>query len=466
MPGGNIDKYPPYWAVPFSTFEGVTDFLRELDHACTLAGRPSDGTVDFQAVADCLQALGRPDRRYRSVHVTGTNGKTTVSRMVAGLLKATGTRVGLYTSPHLLHFRERISIDGHPISEAALVDACSHVKAYLDVRGLAGDRLSPFEFLTVAAFFAFAAAKVDYAVIEVGIGGAQDATNVVAPDLSIITNVDYDHMDLLGDRLEHIARAKSGIIKPMTPVVCGSMPEEARAVIMSRAAEIQAPLMLIDRDYDIPELCHSGMETLCSVRIGRRRWDRIVLSSPASFMATNAAHALTAYDILRRRGAIAPLCDEEVRTVFAATEFPASCELLPGSPTVLANGAHNGPAMAQLASLLRRIFEGRRRVLVVSIERDKDSEVMIRHLAQTSADRIIFTRCPSGTTIEPGRLAASWRHVTHVAAEVLDSPEVALSRACQAAAPDGLVVVTGSVQLAGLARSTEPAMALTPPLRP
>lgn len=201
MPETESKKYPPYWAVPFSSYKKVTDFLRELETACILRGQPSDGTVSFGAIARCLQELGRPDRAYRSIHITGTNGKTSVSRMTAALLQASGMKVGLYTSPHLGHFRKRISVNGQPISEQELVDACNQLKSLMD---WAGVEMSPFEFLTAAAFFAFRAAKVDYAVVEVGIGGREDATNVIATE-------------------------KSGIIKPFTPVVCGPMADGSLA---------------------------------------------------------------------------------------------------------------------------------------------------------------------------------------------------------------------------------------------
>ena len=238
MPEGESKKYPPYWAVPFSSYKEVTDFLRDLETACIFRGQPSDGTVSFGAIARCLQELGRPDRDYRSVHIAGTNGKTSVSRMTAALIQAGGMKVGLYTSPHLGHFRERISVNGQPISEQELVDACNHLKSLMD---WAGVELTPFEFLTAAAFFAFRSAKVDYAVVEVGIGGRHDATNVIAPEVSVITNVDYDHMDVLGDTLEQIAAEKSGIIKPLTPVVCGPMQDGPRSLILAPRRAVEGP---------------------------------------------------------------------------------------------------------------------------------------------------------------------------------------------------------------------------------
>ena len=449
MPDRESKQYPPYWAVPFSSYKEVTDFLRELETACILRGRPSDGTVSFGAIARVLQELGRPDRAYRSVHVTGTNGKTSVSRMTAALLQASGMQVGLYTSPHLGHFRERISVNGQPISEQELVDACNHLKSLMD---WAGVDMSPFEFLTVTAFFAFRAAKVDYAVVEVGIGGREDATNVIAPEISVITNVDYDHMEILGDSLEAIAAEKSGIIKPFTPVVCGPMSDGPRSLILSRAEQLKAPLLLIGQDYEAKDFVRTGYRGTCSLRVGASTWDGITVDSPAAFMATNAAHALAAYDVLRRRGLVATLDGPALRHTFAQVHLPACCEVLAGHPTIVIDGAHNAPAAASLSSTIRSVCEGRRTVLLVSLLREKEVEKIIRHLADAGADRAIFTQYPDDRAVAPHNLADIWRSCTQAAAEIVTDPDAAFHRAVQGAGPQGLVVVTGCLEFGGYCR--------------
>ena len=449
MPDGESKKYPPYWAVPFSSYQEVTDFLRELETACILRGRPSDGTCSFGAIARCLQELGRPDRAYRSVHITGTNGKTTVSRMTAALLQASGMKVGLYTSPHLGHFRERIFVNGQPISEQELVDACNQLKSLMDEAGVS---MSPFEFLTVAAFFAFRAAKVDYAVVEVGIGGRTDATNVIAPEVSVITNVDYDHMEILGDTLEQIAAEKSGIIKPFIPVVCGPMQDGPRSLVLTRAEQLKAPVLLIGHEYEATEFVRAGYRGTCTIRVGAMTWPGITVNSPAAFMATNAAQAVTAYEVLRRRGLVATLDESVLRRTFEQLHLPACCEVLAGHPTIVIDGAHNASAAASLSSTIRSIRDGRRTILLISLPREKEVEKIIRHLADAAADQAIFTRYPDDRAAAPHNLADIWRSCTPAAAEIVTDPDAAFHRAVQGAGPQGLVVVTGCLEFGGYCR--------------
>lgn len=449
MPDRELKKDPPYWAVAFSSYQEITDFLRELEAACILLGRPSDGTVNFGAIARSLQALDRPDRAYRSLHITGTNGKTSVCRMTAALLQASGMKVGLYTSPHLGQFRERISINGQPLGDQELVDACNHLKSLVDWAGIL---MSPFEFLTVAAFFAFRAAEVDYAVVEVGIGGRADATNVIAPEVSVITNVDYDHMEILGDTLEQIATEKSGIIKPFTPVVCGPMQDGPRSLVLSRAEHLRAPVVSFGHEYEATDFVRAGYQGTCTIRVGDATWEGFTLDSPAAFMATNAAHALAAYDILRRRGLVATLDTATIRKTFAHVRLPACCKVLAGDPTIVIDGAHNASAAANLSSTIRSIRDSRRTVLLLSLPREKEVDKIIRHLAEVGADHAIFTRYPENRAVAPQDLTAIWRSCTPAAAEVVNDPAGAFQKAVHEAGPLGLVVVTGSLELGGYCR--------------
>lgn len=439
---------PPYHAVPFTAYREVAKFLRDLETASILAGRPSDGTVSMEALGRCLHELGRPDHAYRSIHVTGTNGKTTASRMIAALLQAGGRRVGLFTSATHGQFRERISIDGRPLGEQEFVDASSHVKRFMDWQGV---QLTAFEFLTAVAFFAFRAAAVDYAVIEVGLGGRHDATNVIAPDVSLITTVDYDHMDLLGQTLEQIAAEKAGIVKPWTPVVCGPMADGPRGVIAARATAVRAPMLRMDEEYAVLRLTHHGLTSRCTIRVGDQTWTEIPLQSPAAFMAANAAHALAVYEIVRRRGLAPDLDEEAIRALFARADLSASCEVLSGRPTVLLDGAHNAPAAAALAAVLRRTFEGRRTVLLLALS-SRDHEAMLQSLARAGVDRAVMTRDFTERTIEPQALADGWRRWSSAAAEIVPDQKEAWARAVLAAGPSGIVVVTGSAHLAAYCR--------------
>ncbi|MEO5865162.1 MAG: Mur ligase family protein [Nitrospiraceae bacterium] len=205
-----------------------------------------------------------------------------------GSLRSTGTRVGLYTSPHIEQLCERIDVDGAPVGERTFLAAFNELRPFLEG---AGKELTHFELLTVVAFCAFRAEQVDWAVIEVGIGGRLDATNVILPEVCVITTVDYDHMDLLGDTLEQIAFEKAGIIKPKVLVVVGAMENKPRAVILARAAVLDAPVFLLGHDYEARESTRTGYQGHCELRVDRTAWRNAMLNCPAAFMATNAAHA-------------------------------------------------------------------------------------------------------------------------------------------------------------------------------
>nr|WP_087475576.1 Mur ligase family protein [Nitrospira cf. moscoviensis SBR1015] len=397
----------------------------------------------------CVEGLGRPDRAFRTIHVTGTKGKGSVSRVLAALLRATGARVGLYTSPHVEHLLERVSVDGMPVSERTFVAAFNELRPHLEETG---KELTHFELLTAAAFCAFRIERVDWAVIEVGIGGRLDATNVILPEVCVITTVDYDHMDLLGDTLEQIAFEKAGIVKPNVPVVVGAMGEGPRAMICSRAAELDAPVFLLGQDYEAYAFARMDYRGICSLRVDRTIWQKITLNCPAAFMATNAAYALAAFQTLWQRKLIPGLTEDQVHRTLESVNFPACCEVFPGRPTVVIDGSHNAMAAASLATIIRTLFESRDRVLVVGIPRDKEVGKLIAHFAEAGAQRAIFTRYPGIRATPPEELAPLWQQRSAAPAEVIEEPDEAFARAVKIAGGEGVVIVTGSIHLAGVLR--------------
>lgn len=397
----------------------------------------------------CVEALGRPDRAFRTIHVTGTKGKGSVSRMLAALLRATGARVGLYTSPHIEGLCERIAVDGAPVSERTFVAAFNELRSLFEG---AGKELTHFELLTAAAFCAFRTEQVHWAVIEVGIGGRLDATNVILPEVCVITTVDYDHMDLLGNTLEQIAFEKAGIVKPNVPVVVGAMGEGPRTVILARAAELNAPVFLLGREYEAREFTRTGYQGHCELRVDRIVWRNVILNCPAAFMATNAAHAMAAFQTLCRRTLIPGLTEDQIRLTLATVRLPACCEVFPGRPTVVIDGSHNAMAAASLATIVRTLFESRDRVLVVGVPRDKEVWKLIAHFADAGAQRVIFTRYPGARATAPEELASFWPRRSAAPAEVIEQPEQAFARAVDVAGGDGVVIVTGSIHLAGVLR--------------
>ena len=443
------ERAPVSLAEPFRSLADVQALLDNRINYEADRQVPTERIFTLDRMVRCVEALGRPDRAFRTIHVTGTKGKGSVSRMLAALLRATGARVGLYTSPHIEQLCERIDVDGAPVSERTFVAAFNELRPLLEGPG---KELTHFELLTAAAFCAFRSEQVDWAVIEVGIGGRLDATNVILPEACVITNVDYDHMDLLGNTLEQIAFEKAGIIKPNVPMVVGAMGDGPRAVILSRAAELDAPVFLLGHNYEVREFTRTGYRGICSLRVDRTLWRNVTLNCPAAFMATNAAHAMAAFQTLCQRTLIPGLTEDQVRLTLEATRLPACCEVFPGRPTVVIDGSHNAMAAASLATIVHTLFEGRDRVLVVGVPRDKEVEKLIAHFADCGAQRVIFTRYPGMRATPPADLVTLWSRRSAATAEVIEQPEQAFARAVEAAGGEGVVVVTGSIHLAGVLR--------------
>ncbi len=395
--------------------------------------------LGLDTITALLAGLGHPERRFLSLHIGGTNGKGSTAAIVASILQAAGHRVGLYTSPHLVDFRERIQVDGSSIAEECVAALTERLRA------AAGESLDPtfFEFTTAMAFQHFADAGIDVAVVEVGLGGRFDATNALLPVVSSITNVALDHQEYLGHSIPAIAYEKAGIIKPGVPVVVGRVDEEAATVIARIAEERGAPLYRLTRDF-LTEGSSARFRY-----VGRAHsWDALGCPLDGRHQLDNAACALAMLEVASERGA--PVAEPAVREGLRQVRWEGRLETAEHRPSLVLDGAHNPAAAAVVAAYLdefRREHDGARVIAVLGMMRDKDREKFIAQLLP-QVDEIIVTqaRVPRAATLhELGASATACGRTAHPVAD----PHDALALARRMATPDDLILVTGSLMLVG-----------------
>jgi len=381
-----------------------------------------------------LQQLGSPQARYKSILVGGTNGKGSIAATLAEILQAAGYRVGLYTSPHLVDFRERIRVDGAMIPEEALRERIRQV------RGKDREGVTYFEFATALALVHFSLCRVDVAVLEVGMGGRLDATNVVRPELTIISNIAMDHAEYLGRRLEDIAREKAGIIKRGGVCITAARQAPVLAVIDRVCREKSARLFRVGREIRLRAKAGGSFD----FRGPSLAVSNLALALKGPHQRENTACALGALGILRGRGF--KIGNEAVRLGLSAVRWKGRLETVAEHPTVLLDGAHNPAGAAALRKALGE-FKYRRLILVLGILADKDYRGMIRRLAPL-AHRLIATRPPDERALDPDLLAAeAMRWSCRV--EVLANPRDAVARARAVAGAADLICIAGSLYLVG-----------------
>lgn len=366
---------------------------------------------DLGRVEELLDVLGSPQRAYPSIHLTGTNGKTSTARMIDSLLSAHGLHTGRYTSPHLETVRERISLDGVPVDEERFVGVYREVEpvaAILDARN--DEPLTFFDVTTALAFAAFADAPVDVAVVEVGLGGAEDSTNVLHAGTAVITPIGLDHTEWLGDTLTDIALAKSGIIYPGATVICAAQQEEAISPILDRCAEIGATIAreglefgVIRRDVAV------GGQMLTLQGLGGV-YDEVFLPLHGAHQAQNAVVALAAVEAFLGAGAGKQLDAEVVREGFAAATSPGRLERVRTAPTILIDAAHNPHGMAATANALTEEFSFRHLVAVVAVLGDKDAAGVLEQLEPVAA-QVVVTRNSSPRAMPAEELGAVAREI-------------------------------------------------------
>ena len=405
-----------------------------------------------------VELLGDPQRAYPVVHVTGTNGKTSTSRMIESLLRAHGLRTGLLTSPHLVRINERIVVDGEPISDADLVANWDDVQPYLrmvdvELEAAGEPALTFFEALTALAFASFADAPVDVVVLEVGMGGEWDSTNVADGQVAVITPVALDHQDRLGDTLAEIARTKSGIVKPDASVVSAVQVPEALAELRRAAELTESTLVVEDEAFGVLSSTVAVGGQLVSLRGIAGRYDDLLLPFFGRHQAQNAAVAVAAVESFIGGGS-QPLDPEIVADGLAAATSPGRLQIVANEPTILVDAAHNPHGARSLAAALDEYFSFGQVVAVLGVVEGKDAAGIVRALAG-SVRQFVVTASDSERALAPDDLAA-------VAVGVVGADRVVVEtdlRAALATARDlaeetegdelGGVVVTGSITLVG-----------------
>src|SRR5438067_4218985 len=324
-------------------------------------------------IRDLLDLLGEPQRGFPSIHITGTNGKTTTARMIDALLSEFGIRTGRYTSPHLQRVTERIAIDGAPIDDATFTAAYDDLAAYLEfVDSRHQDPMTFFEVLTGMAFAAFADAPVDVAVIEVGLGGRWDATNVIDAPVAVVTPIGLDHMQYLGDTIEAIAAEKADIVHPAAILVAGPQPPAAAGALDARAAAVGATQVRAGVDFGVRSRSVAVGGQLVGLGGLGGDYDDVFLPLYGAHQAGNAATALAAVEaFLGLRGGPAegrgPLDLDVVRAAFASVTSPGRMAIVRRSPTVILDGAHNPAGAYALATAMEESFTFERLVAVVAV---------------------------------------------------------------------------------------------------
>ncbi len=379
------------------------------------------------------------------IHVAGTNGKGSTCAMLAGILKAAGYRVGLYTSPFLQHYQERIRLDGIPLTDDLMVKYGNPLVAAAEDLAQQGDFVTPFEMGTALALAAFWGEGCDFAVIEVGMGGRLDPTNIVHPAVCAITAIGLDHMGFLGNTLEEIAGEKAGIIKPGVPVICYPAEESVQRVFAETAQRMNAPLVQLAEEM----LLHAAGDAYGSVatyQLGRR-WENVRIGLPGQYQQRNAMTVLALVEALRAQGHAIP--EAAVRQGLAEAVWPARLEWVrrDDAADVLIDGAHNPQGVDALVQYVDHFLPDRRRVLLTGVLSDKLQREMLGQMVHISQE--IVTVTPDTPRAMPAQEYAAHLNALGAQAVAADSIKAGLALALEKAGTDGVVVAAGSLYFAG-----------------
>jgi len=440
------------------TYQQALDYIYSFaDYSKKRTYRYSAEVFDLARVVELLASLGNPQERFASIHIAGTKGKGSVSALLASALRSAGYKVGLYTSPHLLDFTERIRVDGEDIPHPIMADLVSQIQQ--KARAIEG--LTTYELITALGFLYFAHANVDLAVVEVGLGGRLDATNVIDPAVSVITSLSYDHMHLLGDSLSDIAREKAGIIKNEVPVVLAPQQIEAELVVEAVAAELNAPLVRIGKDWlyapGAHDLKHQSLfiwssdeQSLVDAYVESGEMDewvppRFEIPLLGYHQVVNAAVAYATLHVLRGGGW--SIDDDAVRRGFSTVNWPGRFQVVGTEPVVVVDSAHNRDSALKLRIALDDYFPGQKVILIFGASADKDIAGMFTELLPR-VSRLIITQADHPRSADPQEIA-DLAHAYALPVDVVSPVSETLARAMEIAGPEDVIVVAGSLFVAG-----------------
>lgn len=414
-------------------------------------------TFDLTRMDRLVTALGDPHRKFASIHIAGTKGKGSTAAMIESVLRAAPYSTGLYTSPHLHTFRERIRVNGEMISQADVVAGIERIKPIADDL----HRVTTFEVMTALAFDYFARRGVQFAALEVGLGGRLDATNIVLPRVAVITSISYDHTAILGNTLTEIANEKAGIIKPGLPAVTSPQYDEALRTIQTVALERSAPLVTVASDLRFQVGGIRSQVLPKSQRLDGQSfdWVRHFTSHVATLICRvpllgqhqllNAATALAALSVLQEQGVV--LRDEPIRAGLAKVQWPGRFEILSRAPFLIVDGAHNADSIRQLVQTIRKHLPGAALHVIFGASNDKDIRGMFRELVPQAAS-LILTRSTNPRAADPGILAGL-AATFNVEPTITPDLPAALGEAHRRAHLADVICVTGSLFVVAEARA-------------
>ncbi|MBF0225709.1 MAG: bifunctional folylpolyglutamate synthase/dihydrofolate synthase [Desulfobacterales bacterium] len=397
--------------------------------------------LELSTIKTILENLGNPQEKFKSIHVAGTNGKGSIASCISTILHMAGYKVGLYTSPHLIRFNERICINNNQISDEEVVDCFEAVK-----KANKADREPTFfEYNTAMAFYEFASRNVDWAVIETGMGGRFDATNIITPVISIISNISLEHQSYLGDTLTKIAMEKGGIIKPYVPIVTGAKQESVKKELKDIAIERNAPFYCFNENFKVKKnkdgtFDYNGIKNV---------WKKLRTGMLGNYQVDNTALVLALCELLKETGTNIPF--ESIKEGLEKNKWPGRLEVIRQNPFIILDGAHNLDGSKNLAKFLQKNLANKGITLVVGILDDKPYESMLKALLPV-CKRVIITQAKNDRSLPTQKL---YGIAVNLIKDITIEPDVdkALKYAIETVSNDEAICVSGSLYVIGEAKA-------------